>query len=120
MQEYVNIDYRNTLSIVGLIGEPGEGRIIAEARYVRIDGEDFADIAFVVDEAYQGKGVATFLFKMLINLARDRGIDVLKADVLSSNKSMLKVLEKAPFPVKALLDTGVYELKIPISEKGSV
>lgn len=120
MQEYVNIDYRNTLSIVGLVGEPGEGRIIAEARYVRMNGEALADIAFVVDEKYQGKGVATFLFKMLINMARDRGIDGLKADVLSSNKSMLKVLEKAPFPVKALLDTGVYELKIPISEKGSI
>ncbi|MBC8177002.1 MAG: GNAT family N-acetyltransferase, partial [Deltaproteobacteria bacterium] len=36
MQEYVNIDYSKTMSIVGLMGEPGEGRIIAEGRYVRL------------------------------------------------------------------------------------
>jgi acyl-CoA hydrolase len=36
MQAYVNIDYRNTLSIVGVVGPKGEGRLIAEARYVRL------------------------------------------------------------------------------------
>jgi len=117
MQEYVNVDYRNTMSIVGLVGEPGEGRIIAEARYVRTPGSPFADLAFVVDETYQGKGIATFLFITLIKIAKDRGVDGLKADVLATNKSMLKVLEKAPYPVQAVLDSGVYELKIPLSEK---
>jgi RimJ/RimL family protein N-acetyltransferase len=117
MQEYVNVDYRNTMSIVGLVGEPGEGGFIAEARYVRTPGTPFADLAFVVDEAYQGKGIATFLFMTLIKIAKDRGIQGLRADVLSTNKSMIKVLEKAPYPVQAVLDSGVYELKIPLSEK---
>ncbi len=117
MQEYVNVDYRNAMSIVGLVGEPGEERIIAEARYVLFPGSPFADLAFVVDEAYQGKGIATFLFMTLIRIANDRGVDGLKADVLATNKSMLKVLEKAPYPVQAVLDSGEYELKIPLSEK---
>lgn len=120
MQEYVNVDYRNTMSIVGLVGELGEERIIAEARYVRIPGSDYADIAFVVDETYQGRGIATFLFMTLINIARTRGLGGLQADVLATNKSMLKVLEKAPYPVKAVLESGVYELKIPLFEKPSV
>ncbi len=117
MQEYVNVDYRNTMCIVGLIGEPGEGRIVAEARYVRIPGSSFADLAFVVDEAYQGRGIATFLFMTLIKIAKSRNIGGLQADVLATNKSMLKVLEKAPYPVKAMLDGGIYQLKIPLSEK---
>jgi acyl-CoA hydrolase/GNAT superfamily N-acetyltransferase len=117
MQEYVNVDYRNTMSIVGLVGEPGEGRIIAEARYVCTPGTHFADLAFVVDESHQGKGIATFLFMTLIKIAKDRGIEGLKADVLSTNKSMIKVLERAPYPVQAVLDSGVYELKIALSEK---
>jgi acyl-CoA hydrolase/GNAT superfamily N-acetyltransferase len=117
MQEYVNVDYRNAMSMVGLVGGPGEGRIIAEARYVRTPGTPFADLAFVVDEAYQGKGIATFLFMTLIKIAKERGVEGLKADVLATNKSMLKVLEKAPYPVQAVLDSGVYELKIPLSEK---
>ncbi|MFZ0449199.1 MAG: GNAT family N-acetyltransferase [Desulfatiglandaceae bacterium] len=117
MQEYVNVDYRNTMCIIGLVGEPGEGRIIAEARYVRIPGSFFADMAYVVDEDYQGRGIATFLFMTLIKIAKSRDIGGLQADVLATNKSMLKVFEKAPYPVKAVLDSGIYQLKIPLSEK---
>jgi acyl-CoA hydrolase len=113
MQEYVNVDYRNTMSIVGLVGEPGEGRIVAEGRYVLPGDSAFADIAFVVDEVYKGKGIATFLFLYLIQIARERGIRGFTADVLASNKSMLKVLEKSPYPVKAVMDSGVYEFSIP-------
>jgi acyl-CoA hydrolase/RimJ/RimL family protein N-acetyltransferase len=117
MQEYVNVDYRNTMCIVGVVGELGEGRIVAEARYVCIPGTFFADLAFLVDEAYQGLGIATFLFMTLIKIAKNRNIGGLQADVLATNKSMLKVLEKAPYPVTAVLDGGIYQLKIPLSEK---
>ncbi len=117
MQEYVNIDYRNIMSIVGLVGEPGEGRIVAEGRYVLSGDSPYADIAFIVDEAYKGKGIATYLFLNLIKVAQERGIQGFTADVLASNKSMLKVFEKSPYPVKMVMDSGVYELTIPFEAK---
>ncbi|MDJ0887346.1 MAG: GNAT family N-acetyltransferase, partial [Desulfobacterales bacterium] len=93
MQEYVNVDYGRCLSIVGLVEELGEGRIIAEGRFVRDLHRPYAEVAFVVDEAYQGRGIATFMLKMLIRLAKERGLKGFTAEVLSSNKSMLKVFE---------------------------
>jgi acyl-CoA hydrolase/ribosomal protein S18 acetylase RimI-like enzyme len=113
MQAYVNVDYSDTLSIVGLAGESGEGRIIAEARFVRDLQGAKADVAFVVDEAYQGMGIGTFLYRMLIRLARQRGIQGFHADVLSSNRNMLKVFEKGGLPVKASLEDGIYSLWMP-------
>jgi acyl-CoA hydrolase/GNAT superfamily N-acetyltransferase len=115
MQEYVNIDFSRTLSIVGLVKEMGEGSIIAEGRFVREPHGPVADVAFVVDEAYQGHGIATFLLKMLIRLAKERGLKGFKADVLSSNKSMLKVFEKSGLAVEARVVDGVYELNLPFS-----
>ena len=42
---------------------------------MRRDGESrYADTAFIVDEEYNGKGIATYLFNMLINIALQRGI----------------------------------------------
>jgi hypothetical protein len=38
------------MSIVGLIGEEGKGRIIAEARLIRIPGNPFVEVVFMVDE----------------------------------------------------------------------
>ncbi len=119
MQDYVNIDYRKTMSMVGLVGEPGEGRIIAEARYVHLHDRPYADVAFVVDEDYQGKGIATFLFEMLKKIAKDNGIEGFKADVLATNKSMLKVFESAADgPIRAVMEGGVYQLTIPFSMTG--
>ncbi len=116
MQEYVNIDYRQVMSIVGLIGEAGQGHIVAEARYVKDPQRPWADVAFVVDEQWQGIGVATFTLKMLIQLAKQHGIQGFTADVLVSNKAMIKVFEKSGLPVKAKLDGGTYSLNMPFHE----
>jgi len=115
MQQYVNVDFRETLSIVGLIGDTGEGPIIAEARFVKHPGKPYGDVAFVVDEKYQGIGIASYLYAKLIRLAKERGLQGFTADVLTSNKSMMKVFEKGGQVVKANLSCGVYELMISFS-----
>lgn len=113
MQEYVNVDYRHTMSIVAIIHESGVEKIIGEGRYVRSQVDAFADTAFIVDEFHQGKGIATYLFNLLIRTAREEAIPGFKADVLENNKAMLKVYEKAPFPVQTVLSGGVYKITIP-------
>lgn len=116
MQEYVNVDYRDVLSIVALTGEPGQQTLIAEARFARHRNKPFVDIAFVVDENFQGFGIATHLYQMLAKLARERGAQGMTADVLASNRSMLKVFEKGPFPVQAKMEQGVYALTIDLTQ----
>jgi acyl-CoA hydrolase/RimJ/RimL family protein N-acetyltransferase len=118
MQEYVNVDFGRCLSIVGLVKDIGEGRIIAEGRFVRELQRPYAEVAFVVDESFQGHGIATFMLRMLIRLAKERGLKGFTAEVLSSNKSMLKVFEKCGLPVEARVVEGIYEVTIPF-EKSS-
>ena len=112
MQQYVNIDYIDTLSIVGLTGSPEEEHIVAEARFVKDRKKPYGDVAFVVEEQYQGIGIATYLYEMLITLARERGLHGFTADVLASNKAMMKVFEKGRHPIQATLSQGAYELVI--------
>ena len=115
MQEYVNVDWNQTMSIVGLVGEEGKGRIIAEARYIKIPGSPFAEVVFVVDEKYQRFGIASFLYEMLIRLAKEKGVKGFMAEVLFSNIGIMKVFRKGGLPVKARLESGVYHLVIPFS-----
>jgi acyl-CoA hydrolase/ribosomal protein S18 acetylase RimI-like enzyme len=116
MQEYVNVDYRDVLSIVALVGEPGQQTLIGEARFARHRNKPEVDIAFVVDEAYQGYGIATHLCGMLAKEAKDRGAQAMTADVLTSNRAMLKVFEKGGFPVQAKMEQGVYALTIDLNK----
>ena len=118
MQKYVNVDYRQNLSIVGLVGEPGGGRIIAEARYVTMQDRPYADTAFVVDEDYQGKGIATYLLNTLMRIAKERGLHGIAADVLSSNIAMWKVYQKAPYPLRSIRKTDYHHLTITFDEEG--
>jgi acyl-CoA hydrolase/GNAT superfamily N-acetyltransferase len=113
MQEYVNVDFSRGISIVGLVGNRGAGRIIAEGRFMRMADRPYGDVAFVVDEDFQGLGIASYIFSMLIQCARERGLKGLTADVLASNRGMMKVLEKSGLPVKAKIDAGVYEVVMP-------
>jgi GNAT superfamily N-acetyltransferase len=88
---------------------------VAEARYVREQGK-FADVAFIVDEEYQGKGIASYLYQTLINVARKNGIEGFTADVLPTNTGMLRVFKKGPCPVTSSLASGVYHLTIPFTD----
>jgi acyl-CoA hydrolase/GNAT superfamily N-acetyltransferase len=112
MQEYVNVDCNRVVSIVAQAGPAGEEHIIGEARFVREPTRPYADVAFVVDEEYQGLGIASYLYGMLIRLAKERGIKGFTADVLASNKAMMRVFEKGELPVGARLEQGVFHLTI--------
>ena len=79
----------------------------------------YGDLAFVVDEKYQGLGIATSLYEMLIRLAKDRGLKGFTAEVLQANQRMMKVFEKGHLPVNARVKNGLYELTIPFDVQSS-
>jgi RimJ/RimL family protein N-acetyltransferase len=84
---------------------------------VRHKESALADIAFIVDEEYQGRGIASYMFNLLIKAGIDRGIEGFTADVLSDNKAMMKVFENSPYPMQTRLEDGSYSLSIPFREK---
>jgi GNAT superfamily N-acetyltransferase len=119
MQEYVNVDYSRMMSVVALIGESDQETIIAEARFVKDEVSSYGDVAFVVDEKYQGLGIATYIYEMLIRLAKERGLKGFTADVLQENKGMMKVFENSYLPINARLQNGIYKLKIPFDAQAT-
>ena len=112
MQTYVNVDWRNVMSIVGVAGKPGRGAIVAEARYLVDPDGQRAEIAFVVDKSYQRLGISTYLLKLLVRLAKESGIKGFWADVLCSNTAMMKVFKKSGLPVEATMESGAYHVTI--------
>ena len=117
IQEYVNVDYGEVMSVIALTGESDEETIIGEARYVKDDHSAFGEVAFIVDEKYQGRGIATYLYQMLVRLAKERGLKGFTAEVLPANKEMLKVFEKGDLPIDARLENGLYRLTVAFDAK---
>jgi len=81
---------------VALVAERA-AQLVAVARYDRSTARDEAEVAFVVDDAWQGHGLGTILLQHLANTARSHGIRYLVADTLSENFRMLNVFRDAGF-----------------------
>jgi len=116
IQPLVNIDYREEMAIVGLIGKPEMEEMIAIGRYKLDPADNLADIAFLVRDDWQGRGIGTHLMKVLADIARERKISGFKADVLSENRKMLSVFHNCGYPVKTKLEDGSYSVMIDITE----
>ena len=112
LQPLVNIDYRHEMAIAGFTGEPGKEDMVAIGRYSIDPADNLAEIAFLVRDDWQQRGIGTFLFEKLTDIAIKRGIGGFKAEVLAQNKKMMYVFHKSRFPVRTKLEDGAYYLEI--------
>ncbi len=111
LQKYVNLKEEDGISLVVTIGPREDRKMIGEARYMVEPGGDYPDVAFIVDENYQRRGIAGALLHYLIGIAQERGFKGFKADVLYSNKPMMRVFEKLPYVLEKAIADGVISLK---------
>jgi acetate---CoA ligase (ADP-forming) len=106
LRSLVEVDYVDRMALVA----ERDDHLIGVGRYDRTKGSDHADVAFTVEDAYQGRGVGTVLLERLIEVARDRGIRVFEADVLNDNARMLRVFAHSGFQVTRKSESGVAHL----------
>jgi GNAT superfamily N-acetyltransferase len=114
------IDYDNKMAIAAVIGkEEPEGReeIVAIGQYMNNSNTRYAEVAFTTHQDWQHRGIGTFLLRYLIRIAKEKNIEGFTADVLSRNRSMMRVFSKSGYPMTTHLDTGVYELKISFANE---
>jgi acyl-CoA synthetase (NDP forming)/GNAT superfamily N-acetyltransferase len=106
---------------VGLAATVG-GEFIATVRYDRISADgrpasapaDEAEVAFLVQDAHQGRGVASALLEHIAAVARERGIRRFAAEVLPANNKMIKVFTDAGYTQKRSFEDGVVRLEFDL------
>lgn len=106
---------------VGLAATVG-GEFIATVRYDRIGADgmpasapaDEAEVAFLVQDAHQGRGVASALLEHIGAVARERGIRRFAAEVLPANVKMIKVFTDAGYTQKRSFEDGVVRLEFDL------
>ncbi|MFJ5095717.1 GNAT family N-acetyltransferase [Streptomyces sp. NPDC088557] len=106
---------------VGLAATVG-GEFIATVRYDRIDDRglpasgsaDEAEVAFLVQDAHQGRGVASALLEHIAAVARERGIRRFAAEVLPANTKMIKVFTDAGYTQKRSFEDGSVRLHLDL------
>ena len=116
LQKFVAIDYRREMVILATIEQEGKEVAVGMGQYMIDAKSHTAEVAFVVLDTYQGKGIGAELLTYLTFLARKKGLLGFAATVLQDNKPMLHLFESMGFEIDKRLDAGTYELKMSFRE----
>jgi RimJ/RimL family protein N-acetyltransferase/acyl CoA:acetate/3-ketoacid CoA transferase beta subunit len=117
LQKQTNIDYERNLAIVGTVPGVSEEQVVAIAQYFLDPKTQFAEVAFVVQDEWQQKGMGTLLLQYITQIARQRGIKQFYAKVLPINKAMLSVFYNSGFQVNTEFDGDVYNISYDLNNK---
>jgi len=112
LQEFVVIDYTREMVILAVTGEPGQETVIGVGQYGIDEQTHTAEVALVVRDDFQNKGVGTELLNYLTYLAKRQGLLGFTAEVLVGNQPMMHLFEKAGFTIEKRREAGVYELRM--------
>ncbi|WP_406185297.1 GNAT family N-acetyltransferase [Streptomyces sp. NBC_01006] len=118
VHRFTHHDYVDRVGLAATIGE----EFIGTVRYDRIgpDGRpasapaDEAEVAFLVQDAHQGRGVASALLEHIGAVARERGIRRFAAEVLPANNKMIKVFKDAGYEQKRSFEDGSVHLTLDL------
>ena len=102
LKRITEVDFVNTVALFAVLENNGAEQIVGGGRYVRSGTSEKgqrAEVAFLIEDAFQGLGIASLIFKRLLAIARESGIAQFEAEVLPSNEAMLKVFTRSGIPV---------------------
>jgi RimJ/RimL family protein N-acetyltransferase len=112
-------DFVNFVSLAAMVGSGADETLVGGASYVALpsaDGARVAEVAFTIEEDYQGQGLAGKLLAGLVGIARQHGIARFEADVLAGNAAMLSVFERSGLPLTKARDGGVIHVVMDLRQ----
>ncbi|MQA14372.1 MAG: GNAT family N-acetyltransferase [Pseudonocardiaceae bacterium] len=111
VERFTTVDHRDRVALVAVLGDD----IIAVGRFDRLEpGGTAAEVAFVAEDAHQGRGLGSILLEHLAAAGRERGLERFVAEVLAENRQMVRVFREAGYHVSRAFDEGVLHLEFAI------
>lgn len=110
------IDYIKDLTLIGVVGEAGFGKVIAVAEYLLLMESNMAEVAFTINREFQGKGIGKLLLKKMAEAAHAQGISGLLAYTAAHNQGMIKLFKTLPYKVKTIFDGEALTLSCKFDE----
>lgn len=108
-----NIDYDRHVAIIAEIAEDRNRKIIGAGRVVIDPDSKSGELAILVHDSYQGRGLGHRLVEMLIEIVRERGLEEIVGDVLTENTKMLEFAHEVGFSRQFLPD-GVTRIALKL------
>ncbi|WP_020657819.1 bifunctional GNAT family N-acetyltransferase/acetate--CoA ligase family protein [Amycolatopsis benzoatilytica] len=110
LERFSTVDHHDRVAFIALLGDD----IVAVGRYERLGEKPSAEVAFVVDDKHQGRGLGSILLEHLAAAASECGLRRFVAEVLAENAAMVRVFRDAGYQVSRAIEEGVLHLEFDI------
>ncbi|MCP2331768.1 GNAT family N-acetyltransferase [Actinoalloteichus caeruleus] len=110
MRRFSTVDHHDRVAFGAFLGDD----IVAVGRFDRLPSTSSAEVAFVVEDAHQGRGLGSILLEHLAAAARERGLRRFEAEVLAENGPMLRVFRDAGYSVRREVEEGILHLEFDV------
>lgn len=119
IQRVTNIDYRQDVAIVGVVPRVSGEEIVAIAQYYLDPKTQSAEVAFLVQDEWQRKGMGTYLLDYVTQIAKQRGVKKFWAKVLPSNEPMLTIFHNSGYKINTTFDGEAYDISYDLTKDES-
>lgn len=109
---FCNIDYDREMAFIAETQESDRRMEAGVARLILDPNNANGEIAVVVADGHQGKGLGTKLVDMLIGFAREKEVETIYAIIMPENLNMIRFCEKLGFSIRRSQDNVIAELKL--------
>jgi acyl-CoA hydrolase len=117
VQKLTNVDYEQNLAIVGCVPGPKDDEIVGIAQYFLDPKTQLAEVAFIVQDEWQDKGMGSYLLNYISGIAAGRGVKKFYATVLPSNKAMLNVFYNSGYKINTEFDGDSYHITYELKKE---
>ncbi len=115
--DYLKTDESKNVAIVAETTKPdAESELIGVGRYHTDRATNYAEVALVIRDNYQGRGIGSALFAHMLKIAKN-GLEGFTAEVLGTNRAMLQVFHKSGLSLQSTLSAGVYSVTMPFQHE---
>jgi GNAT superfamily N-acetyltransferase len=110
VHRFTHVDHVDREAVIAV----ADGEIVAVARFDRLADRHDAEVAFVVADSWQGRGLGSVLFRHLVERARELGVRRFVAETLAHNVAMLALFRHAGLPITERHGGGVVDVALEL------
>jgi acyl-CoA synthetase (NDP forming)/RimJ/RimL family protein N-acetyltransferase len=120
IKELCSGDFKQKGCLLALIGEGDEKKVVGLGNYIALGNGRSAEVAFLIEDDYQGKGISTLLLERLAGLAAANGFVELEAEVFPDNQPMLNVMKNSGFENHQVWSSDTVHLELPVGGRAAL
>ncbi len=113
-------DFKSSGCLLALMGSDSDSKVVGLGNYIAGGNSHTAEVALLIEDDFQGKGIGTLLLERLAGMAAANGFIEFEAEVLPDNQSMINVFKSSGFERHQVWNSDTVHIELPVGSAAAL